>query len=172
MELYVKAVESLKESYTSRSYIYWKQFLIFVIERLPIHKQYRLNEEEIRVGKEWCSRAIAYAMSVLESIVAELDHQEDMVRAAAASAQDIDLIDEFDNPVDDLPNASKQTDPSPVITATSSNVNASALLEALSVLKPDASVDTHTGPTPPLAYPSLSQELQGPPSTCEGEEDR
>jgi hypothetical protein len=41
MTMYEKAVKSMEENYTSRSYIYWKQFVVFTLEKLPQHKHVR-----------------------------------------------------------------------------------------------------------------------------------
>ncbi|CAE7471823.1 unnamed protein product, partial [Symbiodinium microadriaticum] len=163
MNLYVKANESLKENYTARSYIYWKQFIIFTVDKLPSHKQYRLNDEEVRNGKEWCSRAVKYAFEVLESIVAELDHQEDMVRAACVNDQEFDLIDEFDNPPCDVQSACKSDFPvHPTVTATDEGEETSTLLDALSILKVQTQQNVGTMPSTLPTYPSLAPDITGP----------
>eukprot|EP00602_Paraphysomonas_sp_CaronLab_P013286 CAMPEP_0185041780 /NCGR_PEP_ID=MMETSP1103-20130426/41527_1 /TAXON_ID=36769 /ORGANISM="Paraphysomonas bandaiensis, Strain Caron Lab Isolate" /LENGTH=427 /DNA_ID=CAMNT_0027581673 /DNA_START=49 /DNA_END=1329 /DNA_ORIENTATION=+ len=91
-QLYKRATESMKENYTSRSYIYWKQFIIFVVDKLPNHKSYRSSDYEIRSSIQQLKRATDCAFEILESLVEKLDHEEDLVRSAA----EIDLIDEFD----------------------------------------------------------------------------
>lgn len=42
MSLFEKATKSMEENYISRSYIYWKQFLVFSLEKLPQHREVRL----------------------------------------------------------------------------------------------------------------------------------
>jgi hypothetical protein len=77
-----------------RSYIAWKQFAIFVAEKLPKHRMYRSVDPEIYEQKAWCEESLKKALLFLEDIVERMDREEDMIRQFNA---DFDLSDDFDS---------------------------------------------------------------------------
>lgn len=118
-----------------------------------------MNEEDIRVAREWCSKATKYATELLEKIVFELDRVEDMIRASSHQEQ-FDLIDEFDSiSYDRVPENQQQSGPSVPAAYTEQNLilDAAALLQLKS---PTTASAPSSPPLPPHAYPSLGAILQ------------
>jgi hypothetical protein len=108
------------------------------------------------VAREWCLRATKYATEILENIVAELDREEDMVRAASHEER-YDLIDEFDSISVDSVEYSAPVDVSDGLSAKQVG-GASRLLDAATLLQlqPSLAVAVPSlAPVVPQGYPSL-----------------
>lgn len=158
-ELFTSCLEIQKENYIGRSYCAWKQFTEFITNELMKHRQYKLDEYKDK--REWCKKALAYALDQLELIVYEMDKQEDAVQQIG---KEIDLIDEFDSiPVLDISNAMENTLVSPNEEV---ETNRDSLRDALKILYPNETLNS-TVVTPisgeeTFSYPTVTEIRKAP----------
>jgi hypothetical protein len=74
--LFKAALQTSTEGYISRTYVAWKRFLIYIVEKLPQHPKCRASDTSTESFKRWSKKAGEYAFSELEAIVAQMDREE------------------------------------------------------------------------------------------------
>jgi hypothetical protein len=181
-QMFSQAQASLNENLTARSYIYWKQFAIFVAEKLTRHQEYKSQDMAIKSKREWCAKALEHAIVQLENIAGQMDREEDIVLASQTPSQspqceisvDDLLIDEFDpNPLSVDPNITPAIGSGTLVNPaqrllednlgpTGENSESlgnnppprSRLTEVLHLLIPKE-LTSSVSPSPPELYPSL-----------------
>lgn len=116
-QMFQLALKTSQEGYVSRTYVAWKRFLIYAVEKLPKHSKFRVSDTNTEKFKRWNKEACDYAFDQLEIIVEQMDKEEDAARAEVVDmvkeveAEDDDfLLDEFDG---ELPQPTASSPPPP-----------------------------------------------------------
>jgi hypothetical protein len=108
--LHQDAVEAYKQGDLRRAYIDLQKFCLLVIERIPLHKDFRSATEYIVNEKKSLDRIKHPGLELLENVVCMLDREVDLQNQHSA---EFELIDEFDGDDTELTESVQVAIPAP-----------------------------------------------------------